>query len=73
MHVWIQMVGGGGGQGVQTSLENHKKYRFFFSNTGPNPLKIVKLPKQLSILGHNRHASETPFKWSFTGGLKRAR
>ena len=29
---------------------------------------LVKLPSQLSILGHNRHASETSFKWRFAGG-----
>ena len=40
----------------------------FFSNTGPDPLQIVKLPSRQSILGHNRHASETTFKWSFAGG-----
>ena len=45
----------------------------FFSNTGPDPLKIVKLPSQLSILGHNRHTSETPFKWHLAGGPKMAR
>ena len=32
----------------------------FFSNTVPDPLKIVKLPSQLSILGHNRHVA---FRW----------
>ena len=39
----------------------------FLSNTGPNPLKITKLPIQHSMLGHHRPASETPFKWCFTG------
>ena len=63
--------GGGGGRGAGPPLVK-KKYRFF-SNTGPDPLKIVKLPSQLSILGHNRHASKTPFKWHFAGGPKRAR
>ena len=62
----------GGGRGSGPPLENHKNIGFF-SNTGPDPLKIVKLPSQLSILGHNRHASETPFKWRFAGGPKRAR
>ena len=64
--------GGGGGQGVRTSPRKSQKYRFFFSNTGPNPLKIVKLPSQLSILGHNWHDSETPFQWRFAGGPKTA-
>ena len=40
----------------------------FFSNTGPDPLKITKLPSQHSMLGHHRPASETPFKWRFAGG-----
>ena len=66
MHVRIQR----GDRGSGPPLENHKKG--FFSNAGPDPLKIVKLPSQLSILGHNRHASETPFKWRFAGGPKRA-
>ena len=52
MHVRIQR----GDRGSGPPLENHKKG--FFSNAGPDPLKIVKLPSQLSILGHNRHASE---------------
>ena len=32
----------------------------FLSNTGLNPLKITKLPSKHSMLGHHRHASETP-------------
>ena len=63
---------GGGDSGSGPPLENHKNIRFF-SNTGPDPLKIVKLSSQLLILGQNRHASETPFKWRFAGGPKRAR
>ena len=61
----------GGGQGVRTSPRNHKNIGFF-GNTCPDPLKIVKLSSQLSILGHNLHASETP-KWRFAGGPKMAR
>ena len=49
--------GGGGNRGSGPPLENHKNIGIF-SNTGPDPLKIVKLPSQLSILGQNRHASE---------------
>ena len=66
--------GGGGGKGHGLPLKNHKNTGFF-SNTGPDPraLKIVKLPSRLSILGHNRHASETSIKWRFDGGPKRAR
>ena len=64
---------GGGGQGVRTSLRKLTKIEVFLSNTGPDPLKIEKLPSQLSILGQNRHASETPFKWRFAGRPKMAR
>ena len=38
-----------------------------FSNTGPNPLKIEELPSQLSILDHNRHASDA-FLWRAENG-----
>ena len=37
------------------------------------PLKITKLPSQHLMLGHHRHASETPFKWRFAGGPMMAR
>ena len=50
--------GGGGGGGGAGGL----------SNTGPDPLKIAKLLSQHSMLGHHRHASETPFQWRFAGG-----
>ena len=42
-------------------MANHKNIGFL-SKTGPEPLKITKLLRQHSILGRNRHASETPFK-----------
>ena len=73
VHVQIQR-GGGAGRGSGPLLEI-TNIQGFFSNTGPDPgaLKIVKLPSQLSILGHNRHASETSIKWRFAGGLKRVR
>ena len=67
MHVRIQR---GAGDPDPPPLENHKKIYVFFSNTGPDPHKIVKLPSQLSILGHIRHASETPFKWRLLAGRK---
>ena len=54
--------GGWGGQGILTPLENYKNIGFL-SNTGPDPLKITKLQSQHSMLGHQRPASETPFKW----------
>ena len=62
-HVRIQR----GGQGVRTPLENYKNIGFL-SNTGPDPLRITKLPSQYSMLGHHRPASEMPFKWRFAGG-----
>ena len=62
---------GGGGAGAPPP-ENHRNIGFI-SNTGPEPLKIEKLPSQHSILGHRRHASETSFKWRFAGGPMMAR
>ena len=32
----------------------------FLRNTGPDPLKITKLPSKNAMFGHYRHASETP-------------
>ena len=58
----------GGGAGGPDSPENHKNIEFF-NNTGPDPLKITKLPSQQSMLGHYRHARETLFKWRFAGVL----
>ena len=63
---------GGGGQGVRTPLENYKNIGFL-RNTGPDPLKITKLPIQHSIMGHHRHASDTPLKWRFAGSPMMAR
>ena len=40
--------------------KNHKNIGFL-CNTGPDPLTITRLPSQHSMLGHHRHASETPF------------
>ena len=58
---------GGGGQGVRIPFEKSQTYRFL-SNAGPDPLTNIKLPSKHSMLGHHRHASETPFKWRFAGG-----
>ena len=55
-----------GGTGSTPSLKNHKFIRFL-SNTGPDPLKITKLPSQHSRVGHYQPTSETPFQWRFTG------
>ena len=41
------------------------------SNTGPDSLKIAKLPSQHSMEGHHRHANETPimaFRWCADNG-----
>ena len=58
---------GGGGGGGPDPLEKHKSIGFP-SNIDLDPLEITKLPSQHSMLGHYRHASETPFQWSFAGG-----
>ena len=68
---WVGGWGGGGG-GSGPPLENYKNIGFL-SNTGPDSLKITKLPIQHSMFGHYRHASETPFKWRFAGGPMMAR
>ena len=60
-------VGGDWGSGPRPPLENYKNIGFL-SNIGPVPLENTKLPIQHSMLGHHRHASETPFKWRFAGG-----
>ena len=57
----------GGGQWIRTPLKNHNSISSL-SNTGPDPLKMTKLPNQHSMSGHRWHASETPFKWRFAGG-----
>ena len=62
---WVDPEGRGGGGGAGgRHLKNHKNIGFL-CNTSPDPLK---LPSQHSILGHHRHASETPFQWRFAGG-----
>ena len=47
--------------------KNHKNI-WFLSETGSDPLKITNLSSQHSMLGHHRHASETPFICRFAGG-----
>ena len=46
-----------------------KNYKIigFYSNTGPDPLKKHKGTKPAFMLGHHRHANETPIKWHFVG------
>ena len=46
----------GGGAGGPDPLSRKSQNIVFLAI-----LVLVKLPSQLSILGHNRHASETPF------------
>ena len=43
--------GGGGGQGVRTHPEKSQKYRVFFNNTRPDPLKNQKDTKPLFNVG----------------------
>ena len=63
------LKGGGGGDRASGPhpLENYKNMGFL-SNTGPDSLKITKLPSQNSMSGHNRPASETSYKKRFAGG-----
>ena len=49
---------GEGGTGGPDPPSKITKIFFFFSNTGPDPLKIVKLPSQLLILNHKWHVSK---------------
>ena len=62
----VHMGGSKGGTGGQDPLKNHRNIEFP-SNIDPDPLKINKLQSQNSMLGHHGRASETPFKWGFTG------
>ena len=39
-----------------------KEYSFFI-NTGPDPMKVTKLPSQHSMWGHYRHAREMAYRW----------
>ena len=64
--------GGTGGPDPPPPMENYTNIGFL-SNTGPDPLKITKLPIQHSLLGHHRPASEMTFKLRFAGGLLVAR
>ena len=57
---------GWGGQGVRTPAKNKKIG--LLRNTDQDSLKIIKLLSQHKMLGHQRPASETPFKWRFTSG-----
>ena len=50
---------GVGDRGSGHPLKNQKTIGFL-SNTGLDPLKIKKLPKQHLMFDHHRHDSETP-------------
>ena len=52
-----------GDRGSGPPMKNHKNIGSL-SNSGPDPLKITKLPSQHSMLGHHKRASETPFNVS---------
>ena len=54
-----------GGRGPDPP-KNHKNIGYP-SNIDPDPLKVIKLPSQHSMVGHYRHASKTPFQWRFAG------
>ena len=57
MYLWLHArIQRGLGSGSGPPLKNHKNIGFS-SNTGPDPLKITKLPSQHSMLGHHR------FRW----------
>ena len=59
----------GAGQGVRPPPPGKsQKYRVSEQYLSGSPEKITKLPTQHSMLGHHRHASETPYKWRFAGG-----
>ena len=67
IHVRIQR----GGQRVRTLPWKTTKTIGLLNNTGPDPLKITKLPIQHSMLGYHRPASETPlmaFRWRAVNG-----
>ena len=76
---WWSFMGGSRGGGDRGSarppppppLKNHKNIGFP-SNIDLDPLKIIKLQSQHSMVGHYWHASEKPFEWRFTGGLMMA-
>ena len=55
-----------GDRGSGPPLKNHKKYRVFKQYGS-------KLPSKHSMSSHHRHASESTFKWRFTGGPMMAR
>ena len=65
-------MGGRGGPDPPPPLKTLKKLGFY-SNNGPDPLKITMLQSQNPMLGHNRRPNETPFKRRFVGWSMMAR
>ena len=63
------MGGSRGGGGGETGGPDTKYTKIgFLSNTGPDPLKNHKATKPAFKVGPSWPASETQFKWRFTGG-----
>ena len=65
--------GGGGGGGRVYGPPERSQKKVFLAILVRIPWKIAKLLGQNSMLDHHRDASETPFKWRFSGGLMMAR
>ena len=63
---------GGGGTGQDPLLKITKIY-VFLAILVRIPWKITKQPRQHSMSGYHRPASETPFKWPFAGWPMMAR
>ena len=61
--------GGNGGPDPHPPSLKILKNIWFLSITCPDPLKITKLPSQHSTLGHHRHGSLMPFRWSAFSGI----
>ena len=61
-----------GDRGPDTPPEKSQKFRVFLAIWVQIP-KMTKLPSKHSMSSHHRHASETPFKWRFTGEPMMAR
>ena len=72
VHVCADPEGGGAGGPGTPPMKNHKNIGFL-TNICRYPQKITTLPSQYSMLGHQWHASKTPFKWRFAGGPMMAR
>ena len=60
------MGGSRGKKGVRNPLKAHEKLGFL-SKAGPDPLKSRKATKPEFNARPSLGASETPFKWRFTG------